>query len=201
MKERFRKKQQDSIWQALFNKYRADPKGFRSYLPEIAQELEQLLPPRVKRSHPFGLTELERERLCTALLQLLGENALSSEKAIHALEYCATLIQDESLPPEVDRKILLNILHQAAGIPLSKVKKAIKIPVREGKAIKEVPLLRGVHLHLTWNDCLVAITIFPAKLKERSRALKFVGIASDTAFDVAQNHDAYLAKEFANVAS
>jgi hypothetical protein len=96
---------------------------------------------------------------------------------------------------------LLSLLHQATGILFSKVKKATKIPIREGKAIKEVAILRGVYLHLTWNDRLVAISISPAKLKERSKALKFVGIAKDTASDVAQNHDAYLAKEFANVAS
>jgi hypothetical protein len=147
------------------------------------------------------LTELERERLHKVLLQLFSEKTLSSDKAIQALEYCATLIQDESLPPEVDRKILLSLLHQAIGVPFSKVKKITKIPVHEGEAIKEVALLRGVHLHLTWNDHLVAISISPMKLKERSRALRFVGIAQDAASDVAQNHDAYLAKEFTNAAS
>ena len=194
-------KSRESILNALLNKYQADPEGFHSYLPEVAQELEQLFPSRRRNSHRSALTELERERLHKVLLQLFSEKTLSSEKAIQALEYCATLIQDESLPPEVDRKILLSLLHQATGIPFSKVKKATKIPVREGKAIKGVAFLRGVYLHLTWNDRLIAISISPAKLKERSKALKFVGIAKDTASDVAQNHDAYLAKEFANVAS
>jgi hypothetical protein len=200
VKEHF-PKSRESILNALLNKYQADPEGFHSYLPEVAQELEQLFPSRRRNSHRSALTELERERLHKVLLQLFSEKTLSSDKAIQALEYCATLIQDESLPPEVDRKILLSLLHQAIGVPFSKVKKITKIPVHEGEAIKEVALLRGVHLHLTWNDHLVAISISPMKLKERSRALRFVGIAQDAASDVAQNHDAYLAKEFTNAAS
>jgi len=201
MKERFSRSQQEHVLQIIFNKYQADPQRFHSYLPEVAQELKQFLPTQSKKSHSSSLTGLERERLCKALFELLGGKTLSPEEAIQALEYCATLIQDESLPFEVNRKTLLNLTHQATGTPFSKVKKITKIPIREGKAIKEVAILRGVYLHLTWNDRLVAISILPVKLKERSRALKFVGIAKDIASDVAQNHDAYLAKEFANVAS
>ncbi len=194
MKKRIRNNKRDSILQNLINKYQADPERFRSYLPEVAQELEQLLPSQTRKSHTSVLTELERERLCEALLQMLDGKSLSSEEAVQALEYCATLVQDESLPQEVDRKTLLSLLHQAAGISFSKVKKTTKIPVGEGEAIKEVALLRGVYLQLTWNDRLVAISIFPSKLKERSRALKFVGIAKDTASDVSQRHDVYLAE-------
>lgn len=201
MKEHFSRSQQDSVLRVLFNKYQADPERFRSCLPELARELEQLLPSTAKKSHSSSLTGLEQERLSKALLQLLDGKRLSPEEAIQALEYCITLIQDESLPSEVDRKTLLSLLHQVTGIPFSKMKKAAKIPVHEGEAVKEVALLRGVHLHLTWNDRMVAISVFPAKLKERSRALKFVGIARDIASDVAQHHDAYLAEEFSNAVS
>jgi len=194
MKEYLPKSQRDSILHNLINKYQADPERFRSYLPELAQELEQLLPSHTRKSHTSVLTELERERLCNALLQLLDGRSVSSGEAIQALEYCATLVQDESLPQKVDRKTLLSLLHQSAGISFSKVKKTTKIPVGEGEAIKEVALLRGVYLQLTWNDRLVAISIFPAKSKERSRALKFVGVAKDSASDVSQRHDVYLAE-------
>jgi len=194
MSKRIRNNKRDSILQNLINKYQADLERFRSYLPEIAQELEKILTSQTKKSHTSALTELERERLCKALLQLLDGRSLSSGEAVQALEYCATLVQDESLPQEVDRKTLLRLLHQAAGISFSKVKKTTKIPVREGEAIKEVALLRGVYLQLTWNDRLVAISIFPSKLKERTRALKFVGIAKDTASDVSQRHDVFLAE-------
>jgi hypothetical protein len=201
MKRRPSKSRQESILNLLINKYQGDPEGFSSYLPEVTRELELLFPSQHRGSLRSALTDQERERLQKALLRLLDEEEPSREKSLQALEYCATLIQDESLPFEVGRKMLLDLLHQVTGIPFSKVKKATKIPVREGEVIKEVALLHGVYLHLTWDDRLVAISISPAKLKERSKALKFVGIAKDTASDVAQNHDAYLAKEFANVAS
>lgn len=77
---------------------------------------------------------------------------------------------------------------------MSRLGKVTRIPLGDGEAIKEVAILYGVHLHLTWNDHLLAISIFPTKLRERSKALRFVGIAKDFASDVAQNHDTYLVK-------
>jgi len=201
MKKRSPKSQEEPILRSLLNKYQADPEGFRSYLPEVAQELEQLLPSRRRSSPRSALTEQERERLEKALAQLLDKKRLSSEEAIQALESYATLIQDGRLFSEVSRQTLLSLFHQATGVPLSKIKKATRIPLRDGEAVKEIALLRGVHLNLTWNDHLVAITVSPAKLKERSEALKFVGIAKDTISDVAQRHDAYLAEELSDAAA
>jgi hypothetical protein len=198
MKKHLSKSQQESILRALLNKYQADPEGFRSYLPEVTQELEPLLSSRRRSSPRSALTEQERERLHRALTQLLRNKKLSSEKARQALESCATLIQDGSLPAEVTRQTLLSLFHQATGIPLSKIKKAARIPLRDGEVVKEIALLRGVRLSLTWNDHLVAITISPAKLKERSEAQKFVGIAEDAVSDVAQRHDKYLAEELSH---
>lgn len=185
-------RQQDFVWRVLLNKYQADPEGFRSYLPEIAQELEKFSG-RQKESHST-LTGWERENLCKSLLQLLKEKELSSQKAIQALEYCATLIQDASLPSNIERRTLVRLLRKVTGFPLGRIKRKTKIPMRDGEATKEIAILRGVHLHLTWDDRLVAISILPAGSKERSKALKFVGIAKDTASDVAQHHDAYLAE-------
>lgn len=196
MKEHFQKSQPDYILQNLINKFQVDPQGFRAYLPEIAQALEQSLPARTRRNHASELTELERKRLREGFVQLLNGKKLSSTEAIQALEYCATLIQDESLPTNVERKTLLDLIYQAKGTHVSKVERKTKIPVGEGDAIKEIAILRGVYLELTWNDRLVAISISPGKLKERSKALRFVGIAQDTASDVSQRHDAYLAKVY-----
>ncbi|MEK7354634.1 MAG: hypothetical protein AABZ77_09040 [Chloroflexota bacterium] len=196
MKEHFRKSQTDSILQNLVNKFRVDPQGFRSYLPEVAQELEQVLPARTKKSYTSELTELERKRSCESLCELLSRKRLSPVEAIQALEYCATLIQDESLPQVIDRKTLLSLLGQVVGTPISKMKKNNKIAVHDGEIAKEMAILRGVYLELTWNDRLVAISIFPNKFKERSRALKLVGIAEDSASDVSERHDAYLAKVY-----
>lgn len=198
MKKRSPKNKYEPIMRSLLNKYQTDPEGFRSYLPEVAQELGQLLPSHRRSSLRSALTEQERDRLLKSLSQLLDKKELSSEKAIKALEYCATLVQDGSLPIELNRQILLSLLHRVIGIPISKIGKATQIPVQEGETVKETALLRGVHLHLTWNDRLVSISISPTKLKERSKALKFVGIAKDTATDVAQCHDAYLTQGVSN---
>ena len=201
MKKRFRNASQEPIWQALLRKYQLDQERFRSYLPEVAQELDQLFPSRRKRSHRSVLTEPERERRQKALLQLLNEKELSREDAIQALGHCATLIQDENLPTDMDRKTLLSLLHHAASISVSKITKTIKIAVGEGVEVKEVALLRGIHLHLTWSDDLVAISVSPTKFKERSKGLKFVGIGKDTASDVAQRHNDYLAEMNPHAAS
>lgn len=198
MKKGSPKSQKESILRSLLNKYQADPKGFQSYLPEIAQELQQLFPSRRRSGPRSALTEQERERLQKTLLQLLDKKKLSSEEAIQALESCATLIQDGSLSSKVNRQTLLSLFHQTTGVPLSKIKKTTRIPLRNGEPVKEIALLRGVHLHLTWNDHLVAITVSPTKLKERSEALKFVGIGKDVISDVAQLHDVYLAQELSD---
>lgn len=200
MKKRSPKNQHESILQALRNKKQADPEMFRAYLPEIAQELEQLFPSQRRSSLPPALTEQERERLRQSLFQLLSKKELPAAEAIQALEYCATFIQDRSLPDEITRQTLLSLFHQAIDIPLSKIEKATSIPVGQGEEVKMVAPLCGVHLHLTWNDRLVAISVSPAKLKKRSKALKLVGIAKDTAPDVAQRHDAYLAEAIRNAA-
>lgn len=194
MKEHSPRDRQEPILRSLLNKYQADPEGFQSYLPNVAQELEREFPFRRGNSRPAALTEQERERLRQAMLQLVDKKEPSLEEAIQTLEYCATLIQDGSLPLEATRQILLSLLRQVIGAPLGKVGKATKFPLRAGEAVKEVAILCGVHLHLTWNDRLVAISISPTKLKERSKALKFVGIAQDAASDVAERHDTYLAE-------
>jgi hypothetical protein len=198
MKKRSLKSEQEFILRSLLNKYQADSEGFRAYLPDVAQEVQQLLPFRRRSSPRSALTEQERERLQKALAQLLDKKRLPLEKAIEALESCATLIQDGNLPAEVNRRALLSLLQQVIGIPLSNIGKTTQIPVRDGEVVKEMALLHGVHLHLTWNDRLVAISVSPTKLKERSKALKFVGIAKDAASDVAQCHDAYLVKRISN---
>ena len=53
-------------------------------------------------------------------------------------------------------------------------------------------LVRGVTLSLAWDGGLLAISLNPEEYQRRKRALSFVGMASDTATDVAENHDKYL---------
>lgn len=198
MKEGLPGSQDESILHLLMNKYHVDPRGFESYLPEVAHELRGLLPSRSLTTHRSAVTEQERDRLQKTLAQLLSAKEVSKEGAIQALECCVTLIQDGCLPTEVDRRTLLGLLHRIIGGPITKMTKATEIAVWGGEAVKEMSLLRGVRLRLAWNDRLVAISVSPTKLKERSGALRFVGIAKDTVCDVAEHLDSYLAKEISS---
>lgn len=195
-----RKSWRQSILDMIKTSFETQPERVRSCFPELAQELEKYFPSRRKNRHRSSLTEPERERLCKALNELLKKKDVPREEAAQALGYCATLVQDASLPPDVDRKVLLNLLHRATGTPLGEMKRSALFELGSGETVKEVPLLRGVHLHLTWNDRLVAVSVSPTKFKERSKAFKFVGIAKDTATDVALRHDTYLAEAFTNAA-
>lgn len=189
MKKHSQKDKREHILHILINKYRADPESFRSYLPELTQEIEDKLPSISKKGHTSALTEIEREHLCKLLLVIPRDKSITEEQVIQALGYCSTLIQDESLPDEIDRKTLLSFLHGLIGTPVSKIKKTTEKTIGGGETAKTIAILRGVYLHLTWNDLLVAISISPTKFKERSEALKFVGIGKDTPTGVSQQNN------------
>ena len=191
MKEHTRRDKRDHILDILTNKYETDPEKFRTYLPELMPEIEDRAPSVCKKDHVSTLTEIERERLCELLLNLPRDKSVTEQQAIQALGYCATLIQDENLPNEIVRKTILTFLHKVIGTPLSRISKITEKSVGNGKAVKTIAVLRGVYLHLTWNDLLVAFSISPTKFKERSEALRFVGIGQDSLADVSRQHDQY----------
>lgn len=191
MKKNSRKDKRGNVLHILVNKYQIDSERFRSYLPELIPEIEDRFPSVNKKGHISTLTEIERERLCELLLKLPRDKSITEEQAIQALAYCATLVQDENLPNEIDRKTTLTFLHKVLGTPVSKINKITEKSVGNGKAVKTIAVLRGVYLHLTWDDLLVAISISPTKFKERSEALRFVGIGQDSLADVSRQHDQY----------
>jgi hypothetical protein len=191
MKTYSHKDKRDNILHILVNKYQIDPERFRSYLPELIPEIEDRFHSFNKKGHISTLTEIERERLCKLLLKLPRDKSITEEQAIQALGYCATLIQDENLPNEIDRKTILTFLHRAIGTPLSKIDKITEKSIGNRKAVKTIAVLRGVYLHLTWDDLLAAISISPTKFKERSEALRFVGIGQDSLADVSRQHNHY----------
>ncbi len=194
MKEYSHKDKRDHILHILTNKYQTDPERFRSYLPELMPEIEDRSPSACKKGHVSTLTEIERERLRELLLRLPRDKSVTEEQAIQALGYCATLIQDENLPNEIVRKTILTFLHRVIGTPMSRINKITKKTVGNGKEAKRIAVLRGVYLHLTWDDLLVAVSISPTKFKERSEALRFVGIGQDSLADVSRQHDQYFSE-------
>ncbi len=184
----------------LFSKYQADPDGFRSYLPEVAQLLEAMYPPQHLTKSPFGLTEQERAHHQTALRQVLEkleQASLSTEEAVRGLEHCATLVQDDSLPDEVGHETLVGLLKAVVGKSPGSFDSTKTVMVRNGEereVMNQVSLVRGVILNLDRNMHLVSVTITPRKVKERRKLLGFVGIGRDAASDVALRHDDYLAE-------
>lgn len=169
------KKPSDIVFKILINKYQLNPEVLRSCLPEIIPEIEKLVSSN-RRIDASGLTEIERERLYSFLSDTPKDDSVTKDEATRALEYCATLIRDESLPNDIDRRIILKYLHNVINTPLSDIEKISKINVSDGIEAKKVAVLRGVYLHLTWNDKLIAISISPTKMKERPQAMRFVGI-------------------------
>ena len=194
MKKHSQKDRRDNVLHVLANKYQIDPERFRAYLPELVSEIEDRLPSTDKTGHISALTEIERQRLRDLLRDLPRDRSITEEQAIQALGYCATLIQDESLPSEVDRKTVLTFLHTALGAPVSEIGKTTEKPIGNGKPVKTIAVLRGAYLHLTWDDQVVAISISPAKFKERSEALRLVGTAKDSVADLSRQHDRYFAE-------
>lgn len=176
MKKSIPKEETDYILKMLLDKYQMDRDGFRAYLPEVARQLESHMTSEVQIGHRSAVVQSERENLCNSLSKLLSSKMISKDEAIEALEYCATLIQDGSLPHEIDRRTLLRLIEKAVGTPVSKLTRTTRIQFGDGEARKEVAILRDVHFDLTWNDRLVRISVFPDKAKGRSKAMKLIGI-------------------------
>ena len=82
-------------------KYSEDPKGFREYLPGVAELLPEPPLRRANRRSTFGLTERELSYHRAGLLEALGrldEGAITAEEAVKGLQHCAALIKDDNLP-------------------------------------------------------------------------------------------------------
>lgn len=193
-------KTKDELIEMLYLKYRSEPEKFRSYLPEVAQTLDRLDPPRPPGRSPFGLTERERRHHQQALVQILkAEGMPSAEEAFKGIEHCATLIQDDSLPEECDHKTLVKLFKAAVGKAPSSFRAQETIEVAADRssadAVAKVSLVKGISLDLDWEMRLVSITVAPGKVRQRRKLLSFVGIGQDTQSDVALHHDKYLAEQ------
>lgn len=170
----------------ILAKYRTDPEGFRSYLPEVAQALDSKLTSPYSSQSPFGLTEHECAHRLEALENILrasDKHKVDRGEAIRGLEHCAVLTKDDNLPQKIDYKTLLRFLRFAVGKPISDIKAATVVPIQEDKPdiiVHHVSLIRGIVLNLSNDMRLVSIDIKPQKLKERRRAMRFIHAAQDT---------------------
>ena len=111
---------------------------------------------------------------------IVYDGKISHQDAVKALEHCAVLIEDDNLPTEVDRKILLRLLRIVLGRPLSDVTANTTVEISKehsSVAINYITLVRGAILNLTQDMHLVSISIFPQKVKETPKALRFIAMS------------------------
>ena len=181
-------------------KRRADPQGFRKYLPGVIELLPALPARHSNARSPFGLTEQElayhRDGL-SAVLGKLEAGTVTAEEAAKGLQHCANLIRDDNLPEEVGYETLKSLIRAALGKSPGSYRAKTTVPLGDGsgRVLERVSAIRGVSLDLDRERCLVSISIHPGKVRERRQLMKFVGASKDPAPDVAARHDDYLAMQ------
>ncbi len=193
--------QQERLIALLQAKRRADPQGFREYLPGVIELLPALSARRRSTRSPFGLTEREcayhRDGLADALGKLAAKT-VTAEEAVKGLQHCANLIRDDNLPEEVGYEVLKGLIRAALGKSPGSYRAKTIVPLGEGSGgpvLERVSAIRGVSLDLDRERRLVSISIHPGKVRERRQLMKFVGASKDPAPDVAAKHDDYLAMQ------
>lgn len=182
----------------ILAKYRADPEGFRTYLPDVTKVLDSTSTPHRLSRSPFGLTEHERAHRIQALESIVEGLGKDSGGAIRALEHCAVLTEDDSLPREIDYKTLLRLFRFAIGKPISEVKGKATITIQReqsDKAVNHVSLIRGVILDLSSDMRLVSVTVNPQKVKERRRAVRFIAMTKDVSRSTAEHQHSGLEEQ------
>ena len=191
-------KERDKLTQMLLDIYGSDPSRLRKVLPEIAQELDQILsPPQGQRggTSPFGLTDRERgfyKDSMEPILRKSKSHPVSAEEAIKGLEYAAALLIDNIEPDYPPRQDLLRLVRRASGIVPRKTGKPEEKIITAGTPSRTVAVVKGVQLHLTWELKLLRVSLDPQQWRLRAQALSIVGMGLDHASDVAQRHDDYL---------
>jgi hypothetical protein len=186
--------------QLLTARYQSEPAKFRSYLPEIAQLLDRIMPPRPKRLSPFTLTDHERSRRLVSLesaLLGLGQSGLTKEDAVRALEDYAVLLEDDRVPEKFDFEKRIGVFKVLFGKSPGSFKAQTTLlidPDSKERAVNSIALVRGVVLDLSWDMKLLKVHVSPQRFRERKKLLSFVGIGYDSASDVASRHDEYFAE-------
>ena len=194
---RVSRKTESAVFRHMLSRYEVDPDWVKRNLPEIGEILSQAVSsPRTTRS-PFVLTERERAFHIESLPGVEDLDTLQPEDAIKALERCAALILDDSLPFAFNHRALTRLFVAAFGVsPRSFDSDAtLAVDGRNGEdAARSASMTRGVILNLDGDMRLVSATIIPHKIRERDMLMSIVGIGHDSKRDVAARHDDYLAE-------
>jgi len=181
---------------------------FRRYFPDLVDI--------VRVEHPatlngFGLTEREREnrikrfKECLATLPTDPKVPIEGlqeyrEVAKEALQHYGALAGADTRwrPDDVPSRTISRLVSIVIGKPLSDVQRKSEFMVAgatEKPVKREVAVLAGVRLTMTWDYALVSIKVDPAQRRRASRFLGLVGSGNDPRSDVSIRHDDYLAEE------
>ena len=193
------RKTESAVFGHMLSKYQIDPEWVNRHLPEIGEIMSRTVSLDRTPQSPFGLTERERAFHIGSLPCVEGLDKLQPEDAVKALEHCAALIRDDSLPFEFNHEALVRLFKAAFNkVPGSfKTNTVIPISQKDGgdDAVHHASLVRGVVLNLDLAMNLLSVTITPRKVRERKKLMSVVGIGHDPMRDVAARHDDYLAEQ------
>lgn len=185
----------DRLISLLQAKRRKDPKGFRKYLPDVADMLPEASRGSSLRS-PSGLAKAERafhQKGLQDSLRGLESGGLAPEQAAKGLHHYAMLIRDDALFNEVKDDDFKALVKAAIGKSPGTYRAKTTISVAKGgKVLEPISALRGVYLNLDGERRLVSVTIHPGKVREFGKLMKVVGIGADSESDVSARHDHYL---------
>jgi hypothetical protein len=141
------------------------------------------MPKRIPPEREFKLRSLSE-----IIQRYKTTGTLPPEEGRRALALAAALREHAS----PYKQTLLEIVERIIALPLDSPEPQ-KVTLVKGKTAHHTfELVRGVTLSLAWDGQLVGIELDAEEYQRRKRALSFVGMASDTATDVAENHDKYL---------
>ncbi|GEM_PF-5101078 len=199
-KRKLSQKEKEELIGILLNKYLIDKDGLQRALPELVQRLDIIFPRAREVENtppPIRLTELELSTARTILekvLNALDSGVVSKEQALIGLESWAVLVcggSDFDYLYQQEEK-LWQLIEKATGRDLRSRTKSYRKTFQDREAARPVKILRGLTFQLTQDMRLSGIILDAAELRKRQKALSFVGIAADSATDVAARHDDYL---------
>ena len=174
-----------AILQATLAFHRGNPTLLSQDMPNVAKTLDNAFPcpaeetPRNRAPH--GLTEHERQNRVRELeqaIKTLGKGLLSQDGALRAVEDSLVLAREWSLPQRASHKILTRLVEAALAKPLKAfdVDSVVEIRGREREPVLATdPIVRGVECSLTWDHRVIRVSVYPAHIRERLKAMAFVG--------------------------
>jgi len=173
-------KNKSKLLRLVLDAYRKDPSAVEKLIPDAGRLLKAKYQAEAVVPRSFGITERERNQqicLLRTLLTKAEQHELDANGASLALEKCAILIDSGCLPVTVNHAVLLKLVGLALGQSPKTMKKNTEKILSTGNASREVFIIRGVKLALTWDYRAVSLSVYPVTMKERPRLLSLLNLA------------------------